>query len=341
MAERGEDKPGRGLFGMGGRRPPLAPAARTSPIAPADASGSVREDDLLRLNLRALAGAAHLQASGQAAPASAPRLELGLLNSRPVRYRDMLSGWLGYWAQMTGDRVRPHRKLWEFCAVLQALYEAGALEEGARGLGFGCGDEPLPSVLAKLGLKVVATDLPGEADRDRLLKPGVVDAAAFDGQVEVSNLDIRRLDDATLKDFDFCWSAGLMQDLGGMGEASDAIIGAMDVLKPGGVAVHTADFAFAEDMAFSPVGGMSYSRGFFEKLAEQLEGRGHQVTALDFDLGDHPLDGYVDVEPFEVEGPEVWRELWREAPVPHLKVCRSGQVRTSFVFIVRARQSTT
>jgi hypothetical protein len=336
MADRYEDKSGRGLFGMGGRRPAPPPPATGAVKAPARSAPSVA-DELVGLNLRALAGAVFRQACGADAAPAAPGLEFGLVHSRPVRFADMQSGWLAYWAEQTGNVVRPHRKLWEICAVLQALYEAGALEAGARGLGFGCGDEPIPSVLAKLGMDLVATDVSGVTERDLLFKPRIVDAETFDRRVEVSNVDIRRLDDPTLRGFDFCWSAGLMQDLGGMGEASDAIIGAMDVLKPGGVAVHTADFAFAEDMAFSPVGGMSYSRAFFEKLAEQLEGRGHQVTALDFGLGDHPLDGYVDLEPFGVEGPVAWEALWREFPAPHLKVCRDGQMRTSFVLVARAR----
>lgn len=338
MAERYDDKPGRGLFGMGGRRSAsVQEAAAPAPRPPAARAEPGVEDRLIRLNLKAIAGAASLQASGREPPLQPAELGVGLISSRPARYRDIQAPWLAYWAERMRNAVRPHRKLWEFCAVLQGLYEAGALEEGARGLGLGCGDEPIPSVLANLGLGVVATDLPGEADRDRLFRPDLVEAEAFDRLVEVSNLDIRRLDDPTLRGFDFLWSAGVMQDLGGMGEASDAILNAMEVLKPGGVAVHTADFAFAEDLAFSPIGGMSYSRAFFEKLAEQLEGRGHAVTALDFGLGDHPLDGYVDLEPFEVEGPAAWEGLWRDVQAPHLKVCREGQVRTSFVLIVRGR----
>ena len=185
---------------------------------------------------------------------------------------------------------------------------------------------------------MVATDLPDEAERDRVFRPALVDARTFDANVEVSNLNMRQLDDATLRGFDLCWSSGVITQMRSMAEASEAITKAMDVLRPGGLAVHTADLAFAEDTPFSPVGDMSCSRPFFEKLAEQLNGMGHEVLPLSFDLGDHPLDRYVDMEPYAVEGLEAWSSLWAEnGDAPHLKLYSGGQLRTSFVLIVRAR----
>lgn len=341
MAMRNDDKASRGLFGLGARRhsPAAAPTAIAQAPAPRPAPGAADPmGELRHLNAKALAASTSLIALGQEAAPSEAGLEVSGLVSRPARYRDIQSPWLAYWAGQLDEPVRPHRKLWEFVAILQTLYEQGVLEPGARGLGFGTADEPLPSYLAGLGLSLVATDLPGETERDRLFNPKFVDSAAFDERVEISNLDLRRLDDPTLRGFDFCWSSGVLNNFHALDEAADAVIGAMDVLRPGGVAVHTTDFAFAEDMPFSPKGGLAFPRRFFERLADQLNGRKHEVAALDFGLGDHPLDGYIDLEPFEVDGADVWRELWQGGlNGPHLKICLDGILKTSFVFAVRCR----
>jgi hypothetical protein len=154
----------------------------------------------------------------------------------------------------------------------------------------------------------------------------------------VSNLDMRRVDDATLRGFDACWSCGVLNEMKTIDEAMDTAIGAMDVLRPGGIAIHTMDFAFADETLFSPRGALVFTRSFFERLADGLNGRGHKVAPLSFDLGGHALDAYVDMDPFEVESAPAWAELWREGlGAPHLKLLLAGVRLTSFAFMVQAR----
>jgi hypothetical protein len=332
MAELAGDKLGRGLFGLG-KSKPSAP----SNLAPAAAglAGEAGLQGLVLLNLRALAGAAMTE--GVRAPAR-PTLEVAGLGSRPACIADVQSGWFRYWMEQLRCAPRPHRKLWEYAVVLQALYEAGALSEGAKALGFGVGDEPLPSYLAGLGLNVVATDLPEAAQRERVLNPAFVPSEAFDTRVEVSNLDMRRLDDQTLRGFDACWSCSVVNALNTTEEAFDTLIGAMDVLRPGGVAVHTFDFAFFDDQLFCPRGELAFVRSFLDRIADGLNGRGHCVSPHSFDLGAHPLDGYVDLGPHAVDGSDAWSALWAEdLGAPHLKLHHAGLLKTSYVLIVRAR----
>ena len=346
MTMRNDDKGGRGLFGLGARRASpdsLAPSAPNGSRAAVPYAGvGISEEELAQLrhwNMKALAGAASLQAAGREVVLPAPELELAMLNSRPARYADVQSPWLAYWAQQIRTSVRPHRKLWEFAAILQTLYESGVLVPGARGLGFGVADEPLPSYFAGLGVHVLATDLPDETERERMFNPALVDAEVFDRHVEISNLDFRRLDDTTLRGFDFCWSSGTLSGFSSFETAAEAVVFAMETLKPGGVAVHTLDFAFAEEKPVAPEGGLAFPRRLIERLADQLDGRRHEVLPLDFGLGDHPLDGYVDLEPFEVEGAQVWRDLWRDGlHTPHLKLCSGGVLKASFVLAVRCRE---
>ncbi len=335
MAQTSKEAP-RGLFGLGGRKAPGpadVPSARGPGAVVADPSDALAQR-VMRLNQKALAGAAGRPALVPAAP---DLCVAGVANRAP-HYADAFSPWFAYWSQRLHCSVRPHRKLWEFVAILQALYEAGALASGARALGLGCADEPLPSYLASLGMDVVATDLPGSAELERMLHPDIIDQAAFDRHVEVSNLDARRLDDATLRGFDICWSANLVNLMQSEIDAADVIIHAMDTLRPGGLAVHTADFAFADDRPMPHAGALTLPRPFFERLADGLNGRGHQVQALSFDLGDHPLDAYVDLPPFTVDGSEAYAGQWAEGMgAPHLKVLNGDVLTTSFLLVVRAR----
>jgi hypothetical protein len=339
MAKDNSDKTGRGLFGLGARQPAAAPGtatvrrdAATAAMATVDIPGVALETR--NLNLRALAGAA---IHGVALPAE-PALEIAGLPSRAPHFADVRSAWFSYWVQQLHCTVRPHRKLWEFSVVLQAMYEAGVLAADCKVLGFGVGDEPIPSYLAALGLSVVATDLPDAAERDYVLNPAFVNADAFDQRVEVSNLDMRRVDDVTLRGFDACWSCGVLNEMTTVEEALETAIGAMDVLRPGGIAIHTTEFAFADDVLPPVSGALVFTRSFFERLQEGLNGRGHQVVPISFDLGAHPLDGYVDLGPFEIEASEAWTDVWREdAGAPHLKLIQAGVRQTSFAFMVRAR----
>src|SRR5208283_1999491 len=65
-------------------------------------------------------------------------------------------------------QVQPvyHRKLWEQAFVLQALFEKNKLRAGQHGLGFGCGEEPLPSFFASKNLAVTVTDLDPQLARE-------------------------------------------------------------------------------------------------------------------------------------------------------------------------------
>src|SRR5437868_2278891 len=68
------------------------------------------------------------------------------------------------WCKCMGEEPYYHRKQWEFCYILEALAEAGLMEAGFHGLGFGVGKEPISAILAQRGCEVLATDLPSDAE---------------------------------------------------------------------------------------------------------------------------------------------------------------------------------
>ena len=57
------------------------------------------------------------------------------------------------------EKPRFHRKQWEFVYNMQALWERGCIGPGKKGLVFAVGTEPAPSIFAKYGCEILATDI--------------------------------------------------------------------------------------------------------------------------------------------------------------------------------------
>jgi hypothetical protein len=319
------------LFGL--RRAPQdirASAAETAPSASVDL-------DLAALRLNARAGAAFAASQFLEQARMPPLLQNTGLGCRPPQMQDIVSPWLAYWARELSREVRAHRKLWEYAVVLQAFYEAGVLKPGGRALGFGVGDEPLPSYLASLDMHVVASDMAGCTDRDAIFQDRFLTEDAFDARVEVSDIDFGKLNDPSLRNFDACWSCSVVGALGAEHVAEEALIKSMDVLRPGGIAVHLMEFAFAPDLP-QDRNDIFFPRSFFESLERAMNGRGHAMAPVSFGLGSHPLDAYVDIAALNVNDCAALEELWRfDPPAPHLKVALGNVMTTSFPVIVTCR----
>ncbi|MCX5963684.1 MAG: hypothetical protein NT070_11255 [Cyanobacteria bacterium] len=81
------------------------------------------------------------------------------LEPKACQQQDIESAWFAYWCQQMKIPVVYHRKMWEFCYILQVMHEYDLLKPKLRGLGFGCGEEPLPSLLASYDIEITATEL--------------------------------------------------------------------------------------------------------------------------------------------------------------------------------------
>ncbi len=100
--------------------------------------------------------------AAQAGPARAAGLR-----SKLSTQADIESDWFAHWSAALQIPILCHRKIWELAFVLQALFEHGQLVEGRHGVGFGCGNEPIASYLASLGVHSLITDLPSEDTRSQ------------------------------------------------------------------------------------------------------------------------------------------------------------------------------
>jgi len=241
------------------------------------------------------------------------------------------------WCRRMGSAPTRHRKQWEFVFILRALEYYGALRPEARGLGFGVGIEPLSSIFAAAGCRVVATDLAADDDRAQvwndtdqlgtnlrqILNPHLCDEASFFERVSYRPVDMNAIP-ADLVDFDFTWSSCAYEHLGSIEAGLAFFENSVQCLKPGGIAVHTTELNLSSnDSTLDKGSTVIFRRRDFEALAERLIAQGHEVMPITFDSGDSELDRFIDLPPYSSD--------------PHLKLQLLRWVSTSFGMIVRKK----
>jgi SAM-dependent methyltransferase len=269
------------------------------------------------------------------------------LSSKPSTQADIESDWLAYWCGQLKVPVAFHRKLWEHAYLLQALHDAGALRAGARGLGFGCGAEPIASYLASHGAQALVTDLaPDEmaskgwrdsgqhaSNLDLAFHGRLIARDTFEANVSHRFVDMNAIPD-DLQNFDFCWSICALEHLGSIEQGLAFIKNAMRAIRPGGVAVHTTEFNFLDDQrTIDNWPTVLFQRAHFERLDRELRDEGHHMASLDFDTGSKPLDQFIDIAPFPQDWSDALRRHFGNASF-HLKVSVDGFASTCFGLII-------
>jgi SAM-dependent methyltransferase len=219
-----------------------------------------------------------------------------------------------YWMKRLGERsVVYHRKQWEYAYICQALYERGSLQSGKRGLVFGVGKEPLPSLFASLGCNIVATDLSldeateqgwcdniqhiesktEELNERHLCSPDIFAKNVTYREVNMNNIP------TDLKEFDFCWSSCALEHIGGIENGLRFIENSVKTLKPGGIAVHTTEYnLFSIDETLESKGLSLFRRKDIEDVIERLVSNGHYVWPMNWHIGKSLVDNFVDLPPY-------------------------------------------
>jgi SAM-dependent methyltransferase len=257
------------------------------------------------------------------------------------RWHRMLAG-TQFWPDRPGQKRHPQytRKHFEWCAMLQALWQRGKLEPGAIGLGFAVGDEPLPSIFAHLGVRVLATDLNPKTARawrwvkaeqnagvrDALYYPQIVNREAFDELVSFRHLDMRDQWDLGPGSFDFVWSSCALEHLGSLDAGLDFVARSARLLKPGGVAVHTTEYnVSSNDKTLTRGDTVVYRKRDIEALDKRLSQEGMRLAQPDFEPGQHADDLLYDYPPY---GTHPDRQ--------HIKLLLREHVVTSILLVVVA-----
>ncbi len=306
----------------------------------------VKNVRILQLNMKAFGyDLAQRMAAALPEPAETEARVVGLSSKASVQ-RDIESDWVAHWARELKTGVIYHRKLWELTYVLQALFEHGQLEPGRRGLGYGCGAEPIPSYLASRGISVTATDTTPESARAAgwagtnqhlgssaiPFLPHLTEKETFDRFVTVETVDMNAIPDS-LQGYDFCWSICALEHLGSIDLGLRFIEESLRTLRPGGLAVHTLELNVEND---GPTVDnwitVLFQQKHLEGFHKRLTAAGHYVAPLDFDFGRDAMDKFIDLPPWLYDKADVQMDLGAEA---HLKLSIDGFVSTSFGLIIR------
>lgn len=238
------------------------------------------------------------------------------------------------WCAVMDIAPAAHRKLWEFCFILAALDSQGMLIAGNRGLGFGVGQEPLPAVFARRGMKITATDAPMDVETIQgwgtsgqhatglraLDRPNIIPFEQLEQRVEFRFADMNAIPDELLG-YDFCWSSCALEHLGSLDNGLRFIEDSLRTLRSGGYAVHTTEFNLTSNDATLESSSLSlYRKRDFEAVASRLTAAGHHVFPLNFHPGGKTVDQHIDLPPYAL---------------PHLKLELAQYVTTSFGLVVR------
>ncbi len=216
-----------------------------------------------------------------------------------------------YWCGQFRELPRTHRKQWEFCYILQALSVRGKLSPEALGLGFGVGEEPLTALFAARGVEVTATDLGLEeatdagwvstAEHARVLEDlnrrGICPPDQFAALVRFETVDMHSIP-ASLRDYDFTWSACALEHLGSVASGQDFILQSLRTLRPGGVAVHTTEFNVDDEgETLDNTSTVLFRRRDLESILKEATAFGYRCR-VNWSTGAGPLDAYVDLPPY-------------------------------------------
>ena len=265
------------------------------------------------------------------------------LKSKACQQCDFECDWFFYWCQQLHVPVVYHRKLWEFCYILQALYEHDCLTPGRRGLGFGCGEEPLPSLLAAYDIAITATDLdPAESaaqgwiansqnatSLEKIWRPGLCTRALFDKNVSLQYVDMNAIPNHFEGKYDFCWSSCALEHLGSIKNGLQFIENSLKTLVSGGLSIHTTEFNYLDDEeTIDNYGTVLFRKRDFEELSARLTAANHEVTVLDFNVGSDFLDRFIDLPPYD-------SKIYAHTQNAHLKLMFAGFALTSFGVIIR------
>jgi len=186
-----------------------------------------------------------------------------------------------------GQQPRMHRKQWEYVYILRTMEQLGLMSAGTRGLGFGCGKEPL-------------TDSHwGSRSAKELFYGGICSEEDFERLVDFRPVDMNAIPD-DLGRHDFVWSCCALEHLGSLRAASDFILESTKCLKSGGYALHTTEFNTSSDVDTLESPGLSlFRRKDFLDLQDALVGIGCSISPLNLHMGNLPEDKYVDLPPYE------------------------------------------
>jgi 2-polyprenyl-3-methyl-5-hydroxy-6-metoxy-1,4-benzoquinol methylase len=234
------------------------------------------------------------------------------LISRMCTFSQMITHSYNRTAAIFKEKPAFHRKQWEFVYIYNTLLQAGVLKPGKVGMGFGCGSEPLPAAYARLGAKVIATDLAPElagdwskssqwtVDVSQLNERSICPEQQFKELVrhEYQNMNELPYEQYESK-LDFVWSSCAIEHVGSLEKSKAFLTNVMRLLKPGGISIHTTEFNLSDlDYTIEEGSSIVFRKKDILEVREDLIRMGHHPAPIDFRSGCSWVDNYIDAPPY-------------------------------------------
>lgn len=241
-----------------------------------------------------------------------------MLKSHSLVWSDFQTDWYKRWAKELYQDTKHlenyalhANKFWQNAAMVQALWERQAIQEGAKGLGFGVGQERLPALFAKYGVHITATDqdfttqkaghwaeheLATSAQSLNRLK--ICDPKKFKNQVEYMPVDMKKVPKKLHGKYDFLWSNCALGHLGSIPDGLNFIESSLQCLKPGGWAVHTTELNILSN-GETVTGGSTviFRLKDIQSLSQKLTKQGYIVSPLALVFGPDEKDKRISMRP--------------------------------------------
>ena len=232
-----------------------------------------------------------------------------------------------------------NRKLWEWALILETARISDLLKEGKRALGFAVGQEPIPAVLAKYGLSVLASDKHTEKSdawihtkehmgaMSDLFLPEVVDNEVLTQLVECKHIDMNHIP-SDLGLFDFIWSSCAIEHLGTPAKGLEFVLNSVEMLKPGGVAIHTTELELTQKKVTVDYGNCAvYRLEDLHELEFTVRELGYKMELNTFVAMSSPKDRWISRIP--LVGVDKTKDL------AHLKLAIADSISTSFSLVIQ------
>ncbi len=241
-----------------------------------------------------------------------------MIKSRSLLFSDFTTAWYKNWAKelkqnknhLEGHAIRAN-KFWQNAVIAQILYERGLVKYGRSGIGFGVGQERLPALFAKRGVRVTATDQDFRTKKAQhwqehelakgtqsLNRLGICTPSAFKENVTYSAVDMKKISRKFDDSYNFVWSNCALGHLGSVDAGLEFIVNSARCLKAGGVAVHTTEInVMSNDKTVDSGDTVIFRPKDIYRLSKLLLQAGFELKPLRLDFGKSRDDRKITILP--------------------------------------------
>jgi len=135
-------------------------------------------------------------------------------------------------------------------------------------------------------------------DINKLWRPSILSKDDFDKHVIYRDVDMNEIP-ADIGQFDFCWSSCAIEHVGGLELSKRFLKNMINVLKPGGIAVHTTEFnLWSNEDTIEDGISVIYRRKDFEELKDWYSQHDCSLE-LSFKRGTGSVEMFLPLPPYE------------------------------------------